>query len=202
MHPFFDKIYFNYSFYYLKIFQATEQFYCESSSFKADIFSLGIIIYYILSCGSHPFGSFENKNEIIKNIKLSKLKSGFENLKSFSKLITGKLYYKGECAVSLLRETLKKDAEFRPNCDKILEHPLFWSTFEIYNFFKKVAKKWNNLTTNDITMVNRKSKNYFILPSWGDQLQKIIKKENFSVEERKDFIVLVKFIGSKVGSMF
>lgn len=92
----------------------------------------------------------------------------------------------------------KKDPAYRPDCAKISEHPLLWSNFQIYNFFKEIEKSWKNLTENESKLINNKGSKHFKMHTWTYQLKNIIKGIEYNSEERKSLVELVKFVTSKV----
>ncbi|GMH71808.1 hypothetical protein TrLO_g20 [Triparma laevis f. longispina] len=82
------------------------------SRFASDIFSLGCLFQFVLLPGSHPFGSFyERENNIIlgKPVELRKLLS------------------KNPLAYNLVKSMVQHDYKLRPTASQVLKHPFFWS---------------------------------------------------------------------------
>lgn len=162
----------------------------EGASKKSDIFSLGCVIYYILSNGRFPFGSFDNPQAIIKCIKLAEIDNNKFNsdLSSSAKLINS--VYKIDCAKSLLKKILTKDPKERPDCSEILDFPLFWNNHKIYNFLNETNLQWKNLSSSTLEK--------FPAYPWAVKLKKYIKDFKYSSNEDSSLVVLVSFITSKV----
>ncbi|CEP01176.1 hypothetical protein PBRA_008488 [Plasmodiophora brassicae] len=77
---------------------------------SVDIFSVGCIIYYVLTRGQHPFGdSYQRDAAILK---------GAYNLDRIRHLPE---------AVNLIQAMISIVPEQRPSCAEILKHPFFWS---------------------------------------------------------------------------
>jgi serine/threonine-protein kinase/endoribonuclease IRE1 len=80
---------------------------------SVDIFSSGMLIYYCLTRGDHPYGeSFDRDGAIMKDTK---------NLEPIEGL---------PCALNLITAMLSKNAENRPTSEEVLEHPMWWSAHQ------------------------------------------------------------------------
>lgn len=163
-----------------------EEFSGLEPSYPSDVFNLGVIIYYILSNGSHPFGPLNKPNAIIDNIRTTQFDC---NSNDFIILKNEGKSYKIECAMSLLKKMLSKDPEHRINCNEILEHPLFWNNHEIYKFFREINQSWKLLTVEDKKMINDE---WF----WLSDQHSV--EEILSSYSEKSLIELVEFIAQKV----
>ena len=81
------------------------------SRFASDIFSLGCLFQFVLLPGSHPFGSFyERENNILlsKPVELKKLLS------------------RDALAYELVKSMVQHDYKLRPTASQVLKHPFFW----------------------------------------------------------------------------
>ena len=76
-----------------------------------DIFALGVLAYFVLSKGSHPFGNrFKRNGNIVDGVfELDKVK----HLPDAYHLIASMINY---------------DPDKRPTAVQVLSHPFFWST--------------------------------------------------------------------------
>ncbi|XP_039269396.2 uncharacterized protein LOC120344316 [Styela clava] len=92
----------------------------------SDIAPLGMLFYYIITEGKHPFGDPESAADTCMNNILH----GQYNLK----LITDPL------AHHLIQNMIYKEPEKRFSIDKILSHPYFWSDSEKNVFVKYLVK--------------------------------------------------------------
>lgn len=80
---------------------------------SVDIFSSGMLIYYCLTGGKHPYGeSFDRDGAIMKDAK---------NLVPVEGM---------PCALNLISAMLSTEAENRPTSEEVLEHPMWWSAHQ------------------------------------------------------------------------
>ena len=81
-----------------------------------DIFSLGLVYYYVLTNGSHPFDCGA------KYMREVNIRKGNYNLEGLDSL--GDFAYE---AKDLVASMLEADPRRRPNCTEVKSHPFFWS---------------------------------------------------------------------------
>jgi len=93
-----------------------------------DIFSLGLIFYYVLTTGGHPFDCGDRYMREV-NIR----KNNF-NLRPLE--VLGDFYYEAQ---SLIRSMLDKDPKRRPTAKEVMSHPFFWSAKKRLNFLCDVS---------------------------------------------------------------
>lgn len=98
---------------------------------SVDIFSLGCLFHYVLSEGKHPFGELEYRTAKITEGDPCDLWS----LKGED--------WKVNTQLSLIKCMISKNAEERPNCTSILNHPIFWDNTKILNFLQVILNSFN-----------------------------------------------------------
>ncbi|KAJ3208312.1 bifunctional endoribonuclease/protein kinase ire1 [Entophlyctis luteolus] len=93
-----------------------------------DVFSSGCVFYYYLTGGIHPFGDkFTREMNILKgNHRLDRLDAVPDG---------------GAEAKDLIRRMLFKDPKKRPDTQKILAHPYFWTTTQKLTFLQDVSDR-------------------------------------------------------------
>lgn len=91
---------------------------------SVDIFSCGMLIYYCLTGGKHPYGDSYNRDGSI--IKDEKDLSGIEDV---------------PCALNLISAMLSKDSQKRPTSEQVLEHPMWWSPHERLDFLSDFSDR-------------------------------------------------------------
>ena len=92
---------------------------------QSDVFSLGVVIYYLLTLGKHPFGIEDEPEYIIqrKIVEISpKLDQAF-----------------GPEATSFLQNLLAKNPSKRPPAAYLNQHPFLWSVRKKIEFLKAVG---------------------------------------------------------------
>jgi serine/threonine-protein kinase/endoribonuclease IRE1 len=98
-----------------------------------DVFCMGIVFYYIITEGSHPFDPDDKTGywpgDRNKNI--------FWGRSSFTKLRN--LGPEGELAAHMIRGMLSQDPEDRPSAKAVKEHPFFWEKKKVLNFLCEVS---------------------------------------------------------------
>jgi serine/threonine-protein kinase/endoribonuclease IRE1 len=91
---------------------------------SVDIFSSGMLIYYCLTGGKHPFGkSFDRDGAIMKDEK------------DLSQIVCI------PCALNLIAAMLSNNAEDRPSSEEVLEHPMWWSAHDRLSFLTDLSDR-------------------------------------------------------------
>ncbi|KAF8787879.1 Serine/threonine-protein kinase ppk4 like protein [Argiope bruennichi] len=91
----------------------------------SDIQMCGMLIFYILTGGKHPFGSSERECQ--------------ENIKQAQPVMGS--YLEDTEARDLVCETIKSDASARPTIDVVAKHPYFWDINKRFQFLLQVGRK-------------------------------------------------------------
>lgn len=107
---------------------------------KSDIFALGIVGYYALSLGNHPF-----VNEMIAQVEISK-----GNKPTFQHIAMLSYSFSYE---SVLTGMLNINPDDRPTIEEVYKHPALWTADRILNYFVDKSDEFENMikanTIND-----------------------------------------------------
>jgi serine/threonine-protein kinase/endoribonuclease IRE1 len=95
-----------------------------SYSYRQDVFSFGLTIFYVLAGGNHPFGK-----PIIRTSNILNGKVDWAPVSS--------LPFTAVC--NLTEAMLSNDPFCRPTMSSVLEHPLFWDSRKNLEFLNKVS---------------------------------------------------------------
>ncbi|KYQ90869.1 hypothetical protein DLAC_07740 [Tieghemostelium lacteum] len=111
---------------------------------SVDIFSLGCLIYLVISPGKHPFGD-----------KLLRVANILNDNRSNIDL---DVMHRHPILCDLIYEMICKNSEQRPTIDQILHHPYFWSNTQKIQFLDSVNTflKDNTIPVNS----NKKTQNF------------------------------------------
>jgi serine/threonine-protein kinase/endoribonuclease IRE1 len=141
-------------------------------SYEDDIFSLGCIIYFIVSEGKHPF-NFQQSNILTYKPELSALKNCQNRDKNG--------FY-----INLIKEMIKADHKERPTIDEVSNHPLFWDTDKLMNFFRKVTnfirKYENQALDGSINISSSQQEIEVVITNLTKKRNEIYKKDNWFEE--------------------
>ncbi|XP_077967947.1 uncharacterized protein LOC120326396 [Styela clava] len=129
---------------------APEQFTAESEtlSTKSDIYSAGVIFYFVLSEGEHPFGKEMRKCQMAM---VEGAKYDISHLKGPEVLL----------AQDIISKMLEYNLNNRPNAAEVLDHPFFWTISKRLSFVVNVGNYLNNFqyyTSEFIQKINYKWK--------------------------------------------
>ncbi|XP_068631729.1 serine/threonine-protein kinase/endoribonuclease IRE1 [Battus philenor] len=100
----------------------------ERTTTSVDIFSLGCVFYYVLSCGQHPFGDVLRRQ--------ANILTGDYNLEQLDKVLPEE-----EVVLTkiLIRAMISSRPHSRPPCETVLKYPMFWGRQSILNFLQDVS---------------------------------------------------------------
>ncbi|PON53287.1 Serine/threonine protein kinase [Parasponia andersonii] len=155
---------------------APEQLLNGRQTIEADLFSLGCLLFFCITGGSHPFGQAIEQRD--KNILKNKMNlSQLENMPEASHLI------------SLL---LHPEPEIRPEASELCEHPLFWHMSRRIEFLTLVCS-WVNKEVNkgNYSLFRELKSNApeVLDPEWGNRLDRFERLfECSSLEFYGDFL--------------
>ncbi|XP_074052350.1 serine/threonine-protein kinase/endoribonuclease IRE2 isoform X2 [Macrotis lagotis] len=100
----------------------------ESPTCAVDIFSAGLVFYYVLSGGGHPFGdSLHQQANIL---------AGVAHMDHFEEETHEKVIAK-----ELVEAMLSPQPQLRPSAQYVLAHPFFWSRAKELQFFQDVSDR-------------------------------------------------------------
>ncbi|KAK1753362.1 hypothetical protein QBC47DRAFT_41729 [Echria macrotheca] len=93
-----------------------------------DIFSLGLVFYYVLSKGFHPF---DCGDRYMREVNIRKGKYTLEHLDSLGDF--------AHEAVDLISSMLNANPKMRPSARDVMSHPFFWSAKKRLSFLCDVS---------------------------------------------------------------
>jgi serine/threonine-protein kinase/endoribonuclease IRE1 len=93
-----------------------------------DIFSLGLVFYYVLTKGYHPF---DCGDRYMREVNIRKGKYSLEHLESL-----GDFAYEAD---DLIRSMLQPSPKDRPSAREVMAHPFFWSPKKRLSFLCDVS---------------------------------------------------------------
>ncbi|XP_044260076.1 uncharacterized protein LOC123008358 isoform X2 [Tribolium madens] len=146
---------------------------------KSDIQVAGMLIYYMLSYGKHPFGC--DTDEILKNIQGGILQLNMKNLDM----------------KDLLLWMMSNDINERPNIEQVLAHPFFWSPVQKWSFILCCSGINNTgyILPLNIDKLHRSIDgyaNFYIKLEWHDIIA--TKFPNVVITEYNNVVGLLNFI--------
>ncbi|OQR67570.1 serine/threonine-protein kinase/endoribonuclease IRE1-like [Tropilaelaps mercedesae] len=130
-----------------------------------DVFSLGCVMYYVLSEGQHPFGeTFERQANIRKGkISLSALSNSEQGL----------------TAKGLIHQMLSLSASQRPTAAQVTHHPAFWDPTRTLNFFQEVSDRLEkeSHTSPVVRSLEKGGMKVLNCTNWIDQITSELQKD-------------------------
>ncbi|XP_071702118.1 serine/threonine-protein kinase/endoribonuclease IRE1a-like [Rutidosis leptorrhynchoides] len=107
--------------------QAPEQILDKRQTRAVDMFSLGCVLFFCITCGKHPFGERPHERDfrVTKNNVDIRL---VENIPE---------------AVDLITRLLNPNSDDRPTASEVLHHPLFWDAETRTSFLKEASDRVN-----------------------------------------------------------
>jgi serine/threonine-protein kinase/endoribonuclease IRE1 len=176
----------------------------DGNNFEAtkenDIFSLGCVIYFVLTRGKHPF-SLNEESLLQNNYNLSELKDE-----------------KNQIFVHLIERMIQNEKSERPSIEIVLKHPMFWKPEKVLQFYTDIKNlfhaknekvmetpKFKNIQSKvKLDMKNKKSlvfgKNWLnkfcpVLKKYEEN--KIKNKDRYSIKGPDSYISLLDYIRNK-----
>ncbi|XP_071701769.1 serine/threonine-protein kinase/endoribonuclease IRE1a-like [Rutidosis leptorrhynchoides] len=105
--------------------KAPEQLLSGRQTQSMDMFSLGCVLFYCITCGKHPFGGEPHE----RDFKVSKNKVNLILLKQIPE------------ATDLITKLLNPDSKLRPKASEVLHHPLFWNAETRMSFLREASDR-------------------------------------------------------------
>ena len=113
--------------------QAPEVFTKEANTKGSDVFSLGLVFFYVLTGGDHALG---DKRDRVTNLMCMKFQGTTAHL-------TPRLARAGPEAADLVGAMLAAKAASRPSVGEVLAHPLFWGLGEKVRHVDRVHRSFS-----------------------------------------------------------
>ena len=114
-----------------------------------DIFSLGLVFFYVLTKGSHPF---DCGDRYMREVNIRKGKFNLKNLEVLGDF--------AEEAKELIGSMLKAEPKLRPNARNVMAHPFFWSAKKRLNFLCDVSDHFEKETRDPPSDALRELENW------------------------------------------
>jgi len=126
-----------------------------------DIFSLGLVYFYLLSKGRHPFGD--------KLRRQANILSGEYDISELSANVTS------HC---LIEKMLSIDPLERPPARAILKHPIFWQTEKVLAFFQDVSDRVEKDSSDSVVLQSLERSAYDVVRgNWKLHIDEIVMKD-------------------------
>eukprot|EP01038_Epipyxis_sp_PR26KG_P006944 gene6944-9498_t len=125
---------------------------------NVDVFSLGCVIYYVLSLGDHPFGQwFEREANIINNNYNLSVLSEYPD------------------AYDLVKNMIQSDPLLRPSSNEICYHSFFWPTDKRLEFLVEFSDRLEQESADSHLMLMIESNAMSIVGSrWDRKLDSLL----------------------------
>ncbi|EFA84308.1 putative protein serine/threonine kinase [Heterostelium album PN500] len=117
---------------------------------SVDIFSLGCLIYYILSGGKHAFG--DNIIMRVPNIIMNRF-----DLKDIT----------DDCAIDLISWMISFEESNRPSIQTVIKHPFFWNIDDKLKFIDKTHQTIKKYSTTSLNTHNNQT---YLKESWDKSI--------------------------------
>ena len=139
----------------IRIIRQPQQTEVHQATLKVDIFSFGILIFYVYTKGSHPF----KDDNVVCDVDLRILNNEYSlrNLKDEFVVVS-----------SLIKKMIHADATVRPSAKTVLNHPIFWSTEKISSY-QMIVKNHLESQANNLQLSNKDRENII---NWLFQIEK------------------------------
>jgi len=124
------------------------------SSFKMDIFSMGIVMYYTLTSGHHPFDD-KHDNPLRRDVNIMDNKFNLKYLQDDKDCLS----------LALIKKMIAHDPNERPSASTILKHPTFWTMSKTKEFLMKVSDTLEMKDKHQLNIIEKGSDK--VLPATG-----------------------------------
>ncbi|GFY42242.1 hypothetical protein TNIN_97411 [Trichonephila inaurata madagascariensis] len=142
---------------------------------SVDTFSLGLVFYYVLSNGKHPFGDPVRRQGNILNEEYS--------LDDLDETKYPEAFY-------LIEHMIKNNAAERPSIAAILKHPFFWNPEKTLSFFQDTSDRIEKEPDDSLIMKSLERFGYYVVKQdW---------REHITIELQNDLRKFRSYRGSSV----
>ncbi|KAM3591048.1 uncharacterized protein V6R79_021297 [Siganus canaliculatus] len=149
---------------------------------STDIQVAGMLIYYILSAGHHPFGdtiNYECESNIVK---------GIYSLEHVEDVV----------AKDLIESMIQADPTKRSTVEQCLDHPFFWDTVRKILYLKELGnrKEVQNYKKPDKTLISavERCPGHGSFSDWKDKFPELVKKLDAKNSYPQTMLGLLRFI--------
>lgn len=104
--------------------QAPEQLLLGRQTRAVDLFSLGCVLFFCITCGRHPFGE-----HLERDVNVAKNRVNLFLVEHIPE------------AVDLFLQLLNPNAELRPKASEVLHHPFFWNSEMRMSFLRDTSDR-------------------------------------------------------------
>ncbi|EFX77192.1 hypothetical protein DAPPUDRAFT_305906 [Daphnia pulex] len=126
-----------------------------------DIFSLGLVYFYVLSKGQHPFGDVLRRQ--------ANILSGDYDLTVLLSNVS---------AHTLIEKMLSVDPLERPPARAILKHPIFWAKEKVLAFFQDVSDRVEKDSTESAVLQSlERAAHDVVRGSWRTHLEDVVMED-------------------------
>jgi serine/threonine-protein kinase/endoribonuclease IRE1 len=125
-----------------------------------DIFSLGLVFFYVLTKGSHPF---DCGDKYMREVNIRKAKFDLSRLSVYGDY--------GLEAEDLISSMLQAEPKARPSARQVMAHPFFWSPKKRLNFLCDVSDHFEKEKRDPPTPALIELENYAPRTTRGDFLK-------------------------------
>jgi serine/threonine-protein kinase/endoribonuclease IRE1 len=146
-----------------------------------DIFSLGLVFYYVLTKGSHPF---DCGDKYMREVNIRKANFDLTTLLSYGDY--------GMEATDLISSMLSAEPKLRPTARHVMAHPFFWSPKKRLNFLCDVSDHFEKEKRDPPTAALVELERYALQTTRGDFLKPLGKEFVESMGKQR------KYTGSRL----
>ena len=111
--------------------QAPEVFMREANTKGSDVFSLGLVVFFVWTCGEHALGG---KRQRTTNLMKIKFTESTDHLRP-------QLQLAGPESADLVAAMLAANLADRPSTAQVLAHPLFWTLAKKVRYIDRIHRR-------------------------------------------------------------
>ena len=146
-----------------------------------DIFSLGCVLYYMMSGGAHPFGK-----RSVRQLNISRDKSDLRYLRHLP------------LAADLVMNCINAHAWRRPEIREVLNHPLFWDPLRTIDFLQNASDRIDvEDPGSELDLAVEAVAKAAIGKDWGSKLDKVLmsdlrKHRTYRTKSLRDLLRVIR----------